>query len=1744
MSDDLNTEIKIGADASGVEAGVGKAKRSLKDLGDAAKKAGKDAADGVEGIGDGGDKAAKKLAAAAGRMRSELQKVLAEQQAGEKGSRAYWEALADTRGISRNAIKPILDQIDQAKAKTKEAETAALSWQSALTRIGPAMGAVFSGAAIAGAVGKVVSVQREFDVLNSSLKTVTGSSAAAEREFAWLKTFAKDTPYGLAQATQGFIKMQALGLEPTRAKLTSFGNTASAMGKDLTQMIEAVADASTGEFERLKEFGIKAKVEGDKVSLTFQGVTKTVENSAKDITKYLEDIGNNQFGGAMAERAKTLDGAISGLGDTWDELFRTISSQGAGTLIYDSVTLAAGAVEDATVIFKAFSGATGDVGKELNALASVQGGVATFFETVGVLAANTLYVLKQTGDTLGGLAAGYKAFFIDRDFDAVRRIGEDMRASGESARRDIDALTDRILGARKAQEELAKYKTRNDGAANDPRRTDAPKPADTAASDEAKSVAELAEARRKLYGVDKDYLPTLEMLHRQFTGGKLTLSEYQGLVAKLAEGNYKADNASKSAASAAKAEQDAYRNLVTSIKEKIAANDLELSNAREMTDSQKLIIKLDQELLSGKLKLTAASEKDVRARLAILELQEKEIAARKEALKVAQATASARTKEAEGIEAWMRAQEDAALQSSKSITDRIAGLANEEEAVKLARSTNISLAEAIERVAIARLREKRDGSTGAYKDSPAYKELTDEIELREKLASGIGSKESREKSDDAAKKSAEDWKRTADGINQDLTNAFEQSFMNGESLGKNLAASLKNIFANTVLRPVISAVLSPISGAINGLVSSAIGGATGGGGGGLGTISNLITGAQQGYNLYAGEGLISQAWGGVQGALGIGQAGQVAAAGQSAASMVPGVGGGAGGGMGALGAAGFWAAVAYAIGNAIGVNRKKELVGTGLTGTLGGGDLTPWENFRKPGTVLMGPDYTRVNPLEIYEDYRKRDQEYVKTLKENGGTGTLNGSPYGNDFAATAAMGNSEYLDNIREIAASSKRQSDEIQKGYVAVRKGAVDMANGLGLAGDKLKDFTVALDPEDLNFKDLNAEQISEKIAKVFGDAGKDMAQQVLGTWITETVDVVNSTLISQLTDTTDQLYDVQVDSVTRTRYVASEYAKAGETAFETLTRLSTSFNTLNEAADALGFGIQKGSLALADFSDKFIEAFGGLEKFTASTGAFLQNYYTDTERREYLIRSGVRQAEKLGIQGLTEDKLRNGTREQFRDFVNTAASNPELYADALDLANYLSPIFGAFEEQAPVVQEVANVVDELTQAYQNAVKSLAGDRDSLAVEVLRAQGNEAGAKALERTQYLAQFAGLDAARLKEIETLYDGNMATRAYIQGIKDAAQAQLDAIAKLRADSLALIDGAAGKTDAALAAYERAADKERERLQGNIDSIKAVFQAAEDGAKSFFGEVEAVAKFQGAEGRDFISQALASAQAGGRLPDGKELSDAIAAVGKDFSATQFTSQAEADFQRLVVANELKGLKDASGDQLTEAEKQLDALNKQVEFARDQVNALRGIDTKLKDLPTAIAELIKAYNKESQTRDNVKATALLGSGNATYDIKKGVGTTASGAYFEQDAIIQAAQDAIAQGATASQIYGAIKDSGFSLAQAEQIFGVAPGSLEAIAREMNLPVFHSGTSYVPETGFALLQQGEAGIPAAFNPFNAGSMGNTARMEVLIEVLIERVQSLEATVETGNGYAGTTAGVLKGAQNGSALNTTPVSF
>lgn len=176
---------------------------------------------------------------------------------------------------------------------------------------------------------KFVRVNEEFAIMNAMLLSATGSAEAASIQFEKIKEFAATTPFALDQSVNGFVMLKNLGLDPSMESMNSFGNTAAAMGRSLQQMIEAVAAASTMEFERLKLFGIKAKQQTDTVSFTFQGTTTVVEKEADAIVGFLKSIGDEKFGDAMQLQAASFAGALSNLGDEFDNLFREAGAGGA-----------------------------------------------------------------------------------------------------------------------------------------------------------------------------------------------------------------------------------------------------------------------------------------------------------------------------------------------------------------------------------------------------------------------------------------------------------------------------------------------------------------------------------------------------------------------------------------------------------------------------------------------------------------------------------------------------------------------------------------------------------------------------------------------------------------------------------------------------------------------------------------------------------------------------------------------------------------------------------------------------------------------------------------------------------------------------------------------------------------------------------------------------------------------------------------------------------------------------------------------------------------------------------------------------------------------------------------------------------------------------------------------------------------------------------------------------------------------
>lgn len=253
-----------------------------------------------------------------------------------------------------------------------------------------AKGATAAFAVTSVAVGSlaaaIVPVQRKFDQMQGQLVTATGSYENAAHAMAALNQFAAQTPYDLEQSVIGFTKLVNLGLTPSERALTSYGNTASAMGKSMEQMIEAVADAATGEFERLKEFGIKSSKEGDRVTFTFRGIKTEVGQNAAEIEKYLMGLGEVEFAGAMANQMDTLNGRISQAEIAMDGLKLAIAQSGIGDIMKEAVEGTTAALERMTAFIK---------GPEFNAAIDLLSLAFTGFEKDATAA------IDGTGNHLG-----------------------------------------------------------------------------------------------------------------------------------------------------------------------------------------------------------------------------------------------------------------------------------------------------------------------------------------------------------------------------------------------------------------------------------------------------------------------------------------------------------------------------------------------------------------------------------------------------------------------------------------------------------------------------------------------------------------------------------------------------------------------------------------------------------------------------------------------------------------------------------------------------------------------------------------------------------------------------------------------------------------------------------------------------------------------------------------------------------------------------------------------------------------------------------------------------------------------------------------------------------------------------------------------------------------------------------------------------------------------------------------------
>lgn len=206
---------------------------------------------------------------------------------------------------------------------------------------------------VAGVAATYVSAKALADVGKSALESASGlegyrstlnvvlkDQQKAAKMMAWAVEFANKTPFETDSVVEATVRLQSYGIEAQKVMM-QIGDMAGVMNKDLMQAVEAVADAQTGELERLKEFGItKAMITAKGAELYKNQTIVNNKGQIVDQQKFndaLFALMEDRFKGGMEIQAKSYKGLMSTIAGVWKTgLAQMAGISGTGEIIEGS----------------------------------------------------------------------------------------------------------------------------------------------------------------------------------------------------------------------------------------------------------------------------------------------------------------------------------------------------------------------------------------------------------------------------------------------------------------------------------------------------------------------------------------------------------------------------------------------------------------------------------------------------------------------------------------------------------------------------------------------------------------------------------------------------------------------------------------------------------------------------------------------------------------------------------------------------------------------------------------------------------------------------------------------------------------------------------------------------------------------------------------------------------------------------------------------------------------------------------------------------------------------------------------------------------------------------------------------------------------------------------------------------------------------------------------------------------------
>jgi hypothetical protein len=815
--------------------------------------------------------------------------------------------------------------------------------------------------------------------------------------------------------------------------------------------------------------------------------------------------------------------------------------------------------------------------------------------------------------------------------------------------------------------------------------------------------------------------------------------------------NFDGNGPDKDAAAAAKKEADAYATLMTAIRAKTEENRMELLMGENISESQKMAIKLDEELRTGKLKLTAAHETTARAALvemAVTEQLVKQQTAQRDVDKYIAASAAARDESTASLNAeyaaygksadaremlmvTVKAQADTQKKLSElelahlPISDRMRKQLDAEEKARIrVGEAAIGQGKALQYAAQLADENKKFAAESIYDEKARAAALlaidADMWQERIELA-GAGTEAQKRLQDEyniwygnqTLKPQIDAQKKMWDSIETTAHDTFVSIFDSGKSTFDRLRDTLKNglmdlLYQMTVKKWVMSISASVGLTGASGLAEAA-GTATGTGTSGA---SGLIGIAQTASNMY------KAITGGFE-ALGDGVAGYVQQ-GLSAAGYTPTAASG-------LSTAGGQALTPFAsqVGQVAGA-AAAYMAGSALNKAISGQYSTGsgFMTAQKVATAVA----SYVNPVLgvavgaisglINRAFGMGNTE----VKSQGLSGTLSSAGVtGNTYQNLHQDGGWFRSDkNWTDKTALTAEVTAQFTQGFEAIKSASAGFATSIGASVDSLaaysKTFDIALT------SDTAANE--KAIADFFTGVGDEIALR----------------LVPGL----------------------AQFNKSGETMAATLQRLAGDFDATNQVAMLLGKNGTSmfGSLTISSAAarERLIELAGGVSNLTTQATGFAQNYLSEAERLAPVSEAVAAAMASLGLASVT-------TREQFKTVVQsldvTTAAGAQQFASMMALSDAFAQVHPAIEATTAALRTEADVLSER--------KDLQKQIDQLTLTSVQLRAKERAAIDASNVTLFDQITALqNAATMSDtLKTSIDSLKAFRDGILSFKDS-----------------------------------------------------------------------------------------------------------------------------------------------------------------------------------------------------------------------------------------------------------------------------------------------------------------------------------------------------------------------------------------